>query len=298
MSRPDDTQVRLAAFEFLQGLKARHPEGLPRGALTEGFAFEGRRVILISQPGIFKPKILADVPLTITTSPAGPYDDEVGDDDLIRYRYRGTDPDHPDNVGLRLAMERGTPLIYFFGVQPGIYEAEFPVYIVGDDPERLTFTVSVAPAQGNVGEAGAAIGDLARRYATRQVRQRLHQKAFRYRVLRAYRERCAVCRLGHEVLLDAAHILPDGDPRSLPIVPNGLSLCKLHHSAFDYYILGVRPDLVLEIRRDVLDEEDGPMLVHGLQGFQGRRLIVPRTPSLRPSGEYLEERYERFRTAG
>ncbi len=38
----------------------------------------------------------------------------------------------------------------------------------------------------------------------------MHQQEFRQRVLRAYRERCAICRLRHEELLDAAHILPDG----------------------------------------------------------------------------------------
>src|SRR5919197_4456221 len=48
-------------------------------------------------------------------------------------------------------------------------------------------------------------------------------------VLRAYRERCAICRLRREELLDTAHILADGHPRGAPIVPNGLALCTLHH---------------------------------------------------------------------
>jgi hypothetical protein len=72
-----------------------------------------------------------------------PYDDSIGDDGLLRYRYRGTDPRHPDNVGLRLAMQQNTPLIYFHGVVPGLYLAEWPVYVVGDAPTNLTFTVSV-----------------------------------------------------------------------------------------------------------------------------------------------------------
>jgi hypothetical protein len=59
-------------------------------------------------------------------------------------------------------------------------------------------------------------------------------------VLRAYRDCCAVCRLRHEELLDAAHILPDGHPRGEPVVRNGLALCKLHHAAFDRHILGIR----------------------------------------------------------
>ena len=87
----------------------------------------------------------------------------------------------------------------------------------------------------------------------------MHQQEVRQRVLRAYREQCAICRLRHEELLDAAHILPDGHPRGEPFVPNGLALCKLHHAGFDRHVLGVRPDLTVELRPDVLHKPDGPM---------------------------------------
>jgi len=51
---------------------------------------------------------------------------------------------------------------------------------------------------------------------------------------------------------------------------------------------------VIQIRRDILDEVDGPMLVHGLQQMHGSRLYVPRQEELRPRPEFLEERYELF----
>jgi putative restriction endonuclease len=86
------------------------------------------------------------------------------------------------------------------------------------------------------------------------VKVRLHQLLFRQHVIYAYSEQCTVCRLRHRELLDAAHILPDGHPEGLPVVPNGLAMCKLHHAAFDGHILGVRPDLKIEIRSDVLHE--------------------------------------------
>jgi putative restriction endonuclease len=126
---------------------------------------------------------------------------------------------------------------------------------------------------------------------------RLHQQSFRARVLVAYRDRCAVCRLRHRELLDAAHILPDGHPEGRPVVPNGLSLCTLHHAAFDRYVLGVTPDLGIEIRGDVLEEEDGPMLQHGLQGFHGAKLIIPTASHLQPNRIFLATRYELFRKA-
>jgi hypothetical protein len=40
------------------------------------------------------------------------------------------------------------------------------------------------------------------------------------------------------------------------------------------------------------------MLRHGLQGFQGVRIRVPRPDDLRPSTEFLAERYELFRKTG
>jgi hypothetical protein len=41
-------------------------------------------------------------------------------------------------------------------------------------------------------------------------------------VLRAYQQCCAICRLRHDELLEAAHILPDGHPLGEPVIPNGL----------------------------------------------------------------------------
>lgn len=141
------------------------------------------------------------------------------------------------------------------------------------------------------------IDDVRRRYVTRLAVQRLHQTAFRQRVLHAYRESCSVCNLRHVRLLDAAHIVADGDEFGHPVVPNGLALCKINHAAFDANILGIRPDYVLEIRSDILAEVDGPMLKHGLQAHHGGSLIVPRTAAERPDRDRLELRYQEFRTA-
>jgi putative restriction endonuclease len=81
---------------------------------------------------------------------------------------------------------------------------------------------------GNVPE-DAVESDTRRRYVTRTVQQRLHQQEFRERVLDAYQRHCAVCRLKREQLLEAAHIVGDREALGLPIVPNGIALCALHH---------------------------------------------------------------------
>ncbi len=304
-SADHDLQVRLAAFDFLSLQLQLHGEIVPRTTLAQGFLFEEARVPLIGPQGIFKPRILPEMPLSITTAPfvegqRPPYEDAFEDTGLLIYRYRGTDPRHRDNVGLRTAMYRRVPLIYLFGTVPGQYMPVWPVYIVGDDEKSLCFKVAVddrqmarlqtTPSEGIVAEARRA-------YVTVLTRQRLHQQTFRQRVLRAYRESCAICRLRHDELLEAAHILPDSHPLGEPTVTNGLALCKLHHAAFDRHILGIHPDLVVDLRLDILEEKDGPMLKHGLQGFQGTKILVPRAETLKPNPDYLAERYELFRKA-
>ena len=139
--------------------------------------------------------------------------------------------------------------------------------------------------------------EIRRRYVTRQTVQRVHQRRLREQVVAAYRRQCALCHLKRVELLDAAHILRDGHPRGLPVVSNGISFCTLHHRAFDRNVLGVRPDLVVEIRSDVLKEEDGPAMEHLLQGLHGTSIVVPRNAKQRPDREGLEERYEEFRRA-
>ena len=254
--------------------------------------------------GIFKPAVMA-APLSITTVPEvpgkpRPYEDELGPGGLLSYRYRGTDPNHRDNVGLRQAMELQLPLIYFSGVVPGQYMASWPAFVMADSPADLSFIIGIDAAEslgGGLGEEpGSFAGDeLRRAYVTRLTRQRLHQVKFRQRVLVAYKQSCSLCQLRHPELLDAAHIAADTDPKGEPVVRNGIAMCKLHHAAFDRHIIGVRPDLVVQLRHDILDEVDGPMLRHGLQELHGTPLrVVPGRSEDRPDTELLSERYERF----
>lgn len=299
-----DSAVRVKAFEFLAEKTSQIGDVLPWRVLSDGFDFDGRRVPLTSQQGIFKPQV-ATFPLSIRTAPVEegrprPYDDGLDEDGMLIYRYQGTDPDFWQNAGLREAMKRRVPLVYLFGVVAGQYMPVWPVFIVADDPASLSFRVAiddhVARSHGR-SEFDGAVVEGRRSYVTQVTLRRLHQAQFRERVLRAYRDSCAICRLRHRELLEAAHILSDKHPRGTAEVPNGLALCTLHHAAFDRHILGIRPDLVIEIRRDILEEVDGPMLRHGLQEIAGLQLRVPRQPHQQPRREFLEERYELFRKA-
>lgn len=295
-----DLAVRLAAFDWLTEQAALHGDVLSRSLLTAGFDFGGQRVPLLGPQGIFKPR-LCRLPLSITSIPGGPYDDGFEGGRLL-YAYRGTDPDHPDNAGLRRAMRERVPLVLFHRLDPGAYLCARPVFVVRDDPRRLRFEVQVddasaarvSPSEHAASEERA---EIRREYVTATFRRRLHQRAFREQVLHAYRHQCALCRLRHAELLDAAHIVADAEDEGDPVVSNGLALCKLHHAAFDAFFLTVRPDYVVEVRQSLLDETDGPMLLVGLKGMHLQPIQVPRSPLDRPDRDRLERRYERFRLA-
>jgi len=293
-----DTRLRLAMFRYLDQLRLKHPGGIPSDVINS-FTFEGALMRLIVQQGIRKPALLsAALTIRTTYTPSGaeaPYEDRVGADGSLRYKWRGTDQAHPDNRALREAMTRGVPLVYFLPVTRGVYEPIYPVYLVEEDQRSHEFTVDL----GEYGHWGATGEEspLERRYTRRLTLQRLHQVMFRPKVLRAYESRCALCRLGHAPLLDAAHILPDQHERGDPVVPNGLAMCKIHHAAYDANIIGIRPDRVVEVREDILTEIDGPMLRHGLQEMHGSAIILPRSRRDYPDASRLEERYEQFRSA-
>ena len=259
--------------------------------------FKGRRITLLGARGIWKPTAL-ELPLSIATSPKDPYGDVAGDDGRLRYRYFGDDPTHPDNAGLRACLAQALPLIYFRGIEKGWYSALWPMFLVEEEPAALTFVGVCDDVESlKPGLGGSAIDEARRQYVTRVAVVRLHQAAFRRHVLTAYRNTCAVCHLRHSQLLDAAHILGDRHDRGDPVVPNGLAMCKIHHAAFDTNILGIRPDRIVEIRPDVLDEVDGPMLRYGLQQLHGQKISLPRRPVDLPDEERLEIRYEQFRQA-
>ena len=63
-------------------------------------------------------------------------------------------------------------------------------------------------------------------------------------------------------MLDAAHIIPDANEQlGQPVVPNGLPLSKIHHAAFDAYLIGIDPDYRVHVSDRLLEQHDD--LSHG-----------------------------------
>ncbi len=296
-----DEHIRMAAFKWLEEQTSVFGDVFPRELLIKGFYLNEQRITLVGPQGIWKPKALESIPLSITTTVNSPYSDSFSGE-YIRYSYMGTDPYHPVNKGLRKALEYQVPLIYFFGIVKGKYLAVWPVFIVGDNPSSLYFTVAADDLKTLKNKIHMSAEENPenerRRYITSAVRTRMHQRSFRERVLQAYKEQCALCRLRHLQLLDAAHIIADTEETGQPLVINGLSLCKIHHAAFDSDIIGITPDYQIKVREDVLHETDGPMLKYGIQGLQDQKLLLPRDKNKWPDRERLDVRYNRFKGTG
>lgn len=258
-----------------------------------GFRIDGRDLPLIDfSRGIRNPRDFGST-LSIVAAADGPYDDVEAEDGLLHYSYRKGDPWSGDNRKLRTAMETGQPLILFRKEVANYYTPVMPVYVVDDEPENRAFIIALDEAFRFMGDV-RDLSEPQRQYAQRLAKQRLHQPAFRTRVLLAYETRCAICSLAHGSLLDAAHIVPDTHELGAPTTSNGLALCKIHHAAYDQNMLGVSPDYRVAVNREVLEEIDGPMLRHGIQEMHGREITVPKRRADRPARDLLAWRWEHF----
>lgn len=170
----------------------------------------------------------------------------------------------------------------------------WPVFATHDDPVARLVQLEVGlPHQDTQGD-GIKTPEDTRRYKLAQVKLRYHQARFRADVMRAYRNRCAVCSLKEPELLEASHIVRDVDPQGIAAVVNGIALCAIHHRAYDRNLMGIDPGGDVHISQRLLDEIDGPMLGQGIQHFHGAAILRPRRSQDQPDPERLAVRFEEF----
>jgi putative restriction endonuclease len=265
---------------------------VPWDELTDFPLPDGTRQRLVDpgKGGIWNPKDFVAT-LSIITSPNGPYPDREIDGGLLQYSYQ-KGPEGGKNLKMRAAREHGLPIIRLNKIAKGAYASIYPVYVVDDNPIMREFTLTLDEMLRLV-PSGHALTRIEKAYAARIIQQRVHQPAFRARIMLAYEGTCSVCQLRHPELLDAAHI-EDGQPGGDPVVPNGLSLCKIHHAAYDRRLLGISPDYRVHVNARLLEEVDGPMLRHGLQEMNDRDLALPAHRVDRPDPSRLEVRFTQF----
>jgi putative restriction endonuclease len=301
-----DETIRQAAFEHVRRLV--NTNGFISSAeLAAGFEFNGERIPLVNpQRGIFKPQRLSHL-LSIRTVFPRPgrriwYDDQrevhrqIFDEmEAVDYAFMGDKPEAPDNQHLRDAMTSHVPIIYFLGIAPSKYQAIVPTFVIGWDANSLKARIAFGLPDQPVHSFLEAATE--RRYALRIVKQRLHQASFREAVIDAYDGRCALSGLPEPRLLDAAHIIRDGDEAlGHPIIANGIPLSKIHHVAFDSHLIGIDPDYRVHVSDRLRAKNDGPML-EVLKGLDGAGLRLPRRLVDQPDRNRLALRFEQFRRA-
>jgi putative restriction endonuclease len=268
---------------------------LSRGDLGN-FKYAGMAVRIIdSQGGIWNPGTSWPFPdqlratLSINTTTSGKYQDQEVTGGLWRYDYQ-TGRSAGKNTKMRKAMELQLPLMWFTQQENGRY-LPYRVFIIEDFPEQGFCFISPDLSLTHALRSESLIE---RRYAERTIKQRLHQPAFRARVISAYDTRCAICQLRHGCLLEAAHITADNDENTSTSVTNGLSLCKIHHAAYDANIIGIDANYLVHVRKDILKEVDGPMLQHGIKEMDQIELWIPKKASDQPNSERLGVRFTIF----
>lgn len=121
------------------------------------------------------------------------------------------------------------------------------------------------------------------------VEQIARTRAFRQGVLGAYNEQCAICGSRRETPdgrseVEAAHILPkaDGGPDD---IRNGISLCKLHHWAFDNGWFTLNDDF-----RIVVTEAPHRAGYSEFSSLTGSQILLPEDTRKYPASKYLNNR--------
>ncbi|MEI8067289.1 MAG: HNH endonuclease [Actinomycetes bacterium] len=275
---------------------ANETDGTLSRAELGKFNYAGQEVRVIdSQGGIWNPKgpwgpgMEFVATLSINTTNSGKYEDQEMSGGLWRYDYQAGGS-AGKNTKMRKVMEFQFPLLWFVQQENGRY-IPYRVFIISDFP--ADGYCLIAPDR-ELASVASSESEIERRYAERIMKQRLHQPAFRAKVLAAYETKCAICRINHGRLLDAAHIIPDSDQSSTTSVTNGLSLCKIHHAAYDINIVGIDAEYKIHIRYDLMEEVDGPMLEHGFKGADKTELWIPRNVAAQPNPELLSRRFLDF----
>lgn len=149
--------------------------------------------------------------------------------------------------------------------------------------------IAVAPEGVAEAEITANVAQ-PRRYAVTETRRALRALDFSARVLSAYGHRCAMCGVQLK-LLEGAHILPVPEPESTDETSNGISLCVLHHRAYDRSLVTFDPDYAIQVSTKKVAELRAADLAGGLQRFRDnlREVIqVPAEQASRPNPQFVE----------
>lgn len=167
-----------------------------------------------------------------------------------------------------------------------------------ENPDKLTYESERLIAQfahKEIGEVeGIDISDLPDgKERVSIVKQRVNQSFFRSVILSSYDFKCCISGIKNPELLEACHIVDwscDNKNRTNP--ENGLCLNILFHRAYDKNLLGITPNLHVEISNEMIDGTCDDDYRDYLKNINGKKLQMP--TRFYPNPEFLEIHYNRF----
>jgi len=63
---------------------------------------------------------------------------------------------------------------------------------------------------------------------------------------------------------------------------------------YDKFFIGITPEYKMVVKKELLDEVDGPMLQHGIKNLNSLFIQLPWRDEYKPNKKYLDYRYQQF----
>lgn len=305
-----------AAFKHVKQLELLYGDSIPSAVIEEGFQLNGELVRLDSRAvGIFKPKQMSEGVLSIKTTmsrdgSASIYNDHQADDGYYQYSLQKGDPRGGRNVCLWQAYENKQPFIYFHAIAPAVYKALWPCFIDQIYPDQGFARVLVGVAKPSFDTDRLSLAtsptssfeysvpdEIESRYLVRESKVRMHQASFRKAVLDVYKNKCAISGMAETRLIDAAHIIPDGDMGTYQVINNGIALSNLHHRAYDRKLIGIDADYKIHVSESLDEFGDNDFVQKAFHRYDQQTLILPKSDEYKPNKEYLAQMFEGFKSS-
>lgn len=180
------------------------------------------------------------------------YPDDITDDSIV-YHYpktnRPKNTDHSEIEATKNTKRFQIPLfiITHSATNDKLRDVRLGYVTEWDDDDSKTFLIEFSES-GKVMDVPAPTVD-EQPFTTYQTSRKtitsnsIHRDTkFRFKVLKRYGSKCAVCSIAIDNLLHAAHIIPKEANRSSDDERNGIILCHNHHDAFDDFLFCIHPD--------------------------------------------------------
>jgi len=166
--------------------------------------------------------------------------------------------------------------VYEFKIQK--LQFENPEIILKEQEELVKEAISLEPIL-------TEIRDTKQTYRKIKVRS----AAFKTKIKELYEDSCAVCGIrrynkAQNPEVEAAHIYPvekDGTDD----LRNGLSLCKLHHWAFDGGLFVIEDNFDIKVLPEILNDQN----YQEIYRFDGKKINLPKNKVITPNKLYLSE---------